>query len=220
MKNHHWKICLIVLLTFFILACNKNESEQYIISGKVYDPNLSLNVDQVSVVLSAQKVESGSYNSNYSEISRMSTAADGLFSFMFKNDYYASFKLSFEKSGYFPEEVVINPEDVTKGEDYSKTYSMYPEAYFRLVVQNNNPFDALDVITYHLSGEFNDCMQCCGNGQVVYEGEQVNYESVCRVYGNTSIDLNYIITKDHQQQSGFKNIFCTAFDTTSYYLLY
>lgn len=220
MKRNFTHILLIILVAASVAGCHKDRKENYLISGVIIDNRQSINVENVKVNLRGQKMESGSWNSNYNIIETQYTDNSGSFSFDVEADYYSGFKLEFEKSGYFTSEELLNPENLRKGEDYKMNYYIDPEAFISIHIKNNLPYNNSDQISVRISGTLPEGYGCCQDTTGILYGMNVDETTVCKVYGNSVITLNWNIIKNHVSNGYSEDINCPVFDTTYFELSY
>ncbi len=210
-------ICFVLIL---FSSCSKEQYEPVTISGTVIDEQQAIPVQNVTVKLKVQKLESGAYNANYSTLMALPTNKDGKFTFTFKASYYASYKLILEKDNYFDKEIEINPDLIVKGQDYNEDYYITPAAWLSVHILNLYSYDETDSFSYSLSGDLPLCMECCTGTMQTYEGMSIDNTSVCKVKGNSDISIIWTKTKNHITESGIATVFCAVFDTSSYDLSY
>lgn len=209
----------LVLLSFLLSFCKKDKNI-ITISGTVYDPNTKAYVQGAHVTVSASKITSGFYNSNYTDIASITTDASGVFSFEFEQDKTAGYRFYVYKDKYFDCTTDVNDADIVPGTTYSPTFNIYPEAYIKLHVKNNTPFSNDDFIGYSYSSGVVQCLGCCTN--TTFKGYGTAYDTIlkCKTYGNQDVKINWHVDKFNQDIAYSDTIYTTAFDTTFYQILY
>lgn len=210
----------ILFLAFLLWNCNKNKDNEITISGTLTDPNQQINLQNVNVRLEGQKIESGSYNANFSLLNETSTSTNGTFSFTESMEYIAKYKLIFEKDNYFISEIEINPDNINAGDDYNKTYNMYAVSYFTIRIKNDGPYNSNDRIEYYISTPIPDFDNCCTNNRIKLMGTSVDTTITCTLPGGQDITLEWDINKNNVLHHHQNQVFITPFDTTKYDLFY
>lgn len=206
------------LLFLFTLSCKK-KNDKLTISGFVSESNTTTPAKDVSVELQAQKVMGGTYSSVYETISTGKTGSDGKFSFAFDNIRVSNYKLIFDKTNYFGFTKEFSGSLVIKGEEYNRTYQIYPAAWLRLHIKNVYPVNGQDYFSYYLTGGTSTGYNCCSDTTSKFWGN-VDVIRKCKTYSNQNITINWIYTKNNTPHINTTNVSCAPFDTTSVDLFY
>ncbi len=209
-----------ILFVAILVCCKKNKDNTIFLEGKIYDPNQNVYVSNALVTISSSSIQSGIYNSNYQDIKTATTDASGFYSLEIPEEKVIDYRLFIRKDKYFENTVNISPDVLIPGETYTSDYNLYPEAYIKLEVKNNDPFDSLDFIAYSIKNAVYGCPCCCSDS--IYQGQGEDYEKTikCKVYGS-----QYVVISGHVNKNGSDNllcdsVYCTPFDTTTYLLYY
>jgi hypothetical protein len=207
------------LLIFLMDSCRKNK-DQIAVQGRVTDPNTNINVEGASVVLSANIVQNGVYSTGYDEIARTNTDAGGNFSFAFKEERYAGYRIYISKAGYYSYTADISANDLVAGETYTPVYEIYPIGYIKLKVVNAAPYDTADVISYSFTSGYLNCFECCDHSMHIAKGIDVNDSLKCKTNGNHDVVIAWNVKKNNVTVLHTGSIYCKAFDTVSYQINY
>ena len=222
MKRPHIIILIaigILVVTGFGISCKK-EKDKINISGTVYDPNLNTFLANAHVTISASMISSGFYNSNYTDIATTTTDANGVFTFEFEKQKSAGYRIFISKDNYFDNTIDINDADIVPGTPYTPAYNLYPVGYIKLHVKNSTPYDTSDAIRYSYTSGYLACYECCSNMLIKGYGKYYDVTSKCKTYGNQNAIISWSIYKAGYDVAHSDSIFCTAFDTTYYEILY
>lgn len=210
-------LCLI-LVTFF--SCKKKDADKMTISGQIRDPFQNIAVQGVTVDLFVKKIESGVYSSGYSLIQSSNTGNSGDFSFSFDAVIASSYKLSLRKAGYFNSEQEINPNKVTKGNNYNQQYSFYSEAFLKLHIINNTPSSSSDQITFRITKGYLNAYECCWDSFYTYVGKNVDVYQKCKIYGSQKLVFEWSVKNINSTIFHCDSLFCNSFDTAFYDITY
>lgn len=207
------------VLSFAVVSCKK-KPHTLSVRGSVFDPNQNIAVANAQVTLSSSKIVSGVYNSNYQDISTVTTDGSGNFSIDFPEEKTAGYRFYITKTNYFSALIDVNTDEITPDDIYAPTYTIYPEAYLKIHVKNTSPFDNMDFVSYKFTAGVFDCNQCCTN--TTFKGYGMTYDSIvkCKTRGSMNATVNWVITKNNIQSAFFQNIYCTPFDTSFFDINY
>lgn len=223
MKKCNANIIFLVVIAVFIAigitSCKKNKNV-ITINGYVYDPYAGLYISGASITISSSKVSSGFYNSNYTDIASATTDASGAFSFEFNQEKSAGYRFYMYKDKYFDRTIDVPDADIQPENIYAPIFDLYSIGYLKLHVKNSSPYDANDFIAYYYNIDNISCIDCCTN--TVFKGYGKTYDSTykCKTYGSRDVQINWHVTKWTSDVAYSDTVFCTAFDTTFYEILY
>lgn len=217
--NTFFPLIMILLMCIAGAGCEKKQNT-ISIRGNVFDPMQNIAVANALVTISSSKITSGVYNSSYQDISITTTDASGNFSLDFTEEKSAGYRFYIRKEKYFDYTVDISANDITHEQTYTPNFNLYTVAYLKLEVKNTNPYDSADFISYRFTTGFLECYQCCTN--TMFKGYGKTYDTImkCKTYGNNTVSLNWIVTKNGIPINHNQNVFCTPNDTTFYQISY
>ena len=222
MKRQYLKyfLCLTFILFFGIIYSCRKDKTKITINGTVYDPNSNAYVIGANVTISASGVSSGYYNSSYTDIATTTTDANGKFTFHFDKEKSAGYRIYISKSNYFDNTIDVSGADLEPGIPYSPTYNLNTKAFIKLRVKNALPNNSNDQIIYSYSSGYLSCYECCSNTNCI--GYGVNYDSTltCKTYGNQNVIIFWHSIKGSGDVLHYDTIYCSAFDTTNFQILY
>ena len=215
------KILFSVFLIFSILACciscKKDNKNIIRIAGKVRDPNTNVYVSNAEVVLAASKLSSGGiFSSGYEDIASMTTDNNGTFSCEFAEEKFSGYRITISKDHYFGFTTELTTSDLVAGNTFSPTYSIYPECFVWLEVNNTMPADTNDKIMYGFSSGWVNGPGCCDNSLFYGYGMNFTDTLVCKTFGNQNVTITYNVTKSGQTLGHTLTKYCNAFDTTRF----
>lgn len=212
-------IIICVIIANSNTSCNKDKN-LIKISGYVFDPNNNTYVQGANITVSSIKVSSGFYNSNYTDISSATTEANGSFSFEFDQEKSAGYRFYIFKENYFDHTIDVPDADIQPENIYAPAFELYTVSYLKLHVKNSSPYDENDFIAYSYNIDNINCVDCCTN--TVFKGYGTSYDSTykCKTHGSRNVQINWHVTKWTSDVAYSDTVFCTAFDTTFYEILY
>jgi hypothetical protein len=187
-------LLLILVATALLVTCKKGNFDQRI-EGVVTNGTLGGNMSGIQIKLKKQSITSGVFNTNYETVAETTSASDGSYSIDFKRENVAGYKLEARKENYFDRDFLINPDNISPGDVYTRNITMLARADFRVEVENTTPLNNNDVLTYHnLNANFS--CDCCDNEDRIYGGTDINESATCGVWGNYWIKYFYQVEKD------------------------
>lgn len=202
---------LIVLVVVGLGAC-KDKGIRYGLAGKVVDNN-GQPQGGVAIVLSEQKIASGSLNTNYSFIDNSNTQSDGKYLFDFPRENTLKYKVELEKEGFFFRDVEMNVDRFAPDEVVCQDFTIYPKGTLKVNITNAFPIDEFDKITYKNRNADFDCF-CCDGDPVAFNGMTVDTSLVCDLYAEAWIHYEYQIEKYGGLNFSHDSVYVTAGDTT------
>ncbi|MEI8202931.1 MAG: carboxypeptidase-like regulatory domain-containing protein [Bacteroidota bacterium] len=215
-------LCWIPLCLLLFTTCKKDNTFKVSLQGTIFDPNSNQPVSNANIVLSASMISSGTYNSNYNEVTSTSSDANGNYSISTSiTGKPVGFRIAVVKQGYFFNSVDIGPTVFDNNTTYQQSFNIYPEAYLALQVKNVSPNDSTDKITYYyttLPSLF--CSQCCSDNQITGNGQYYQSASTCKTYGNQWTKIIWTVIKFGNLNYHVDSIFCNSFDTAHYSINY
>ncbi len=207
------------ILTFILLAAVavgstscKKKSIRYALAGKVLD-NSGNTVGNAEIVLSEQKVSSGSLNTNYSFIDGLTTTSNGEFLFDFERANALRYKVELDKEGFFSRDIEMNVDRFTPGETVCQNFTIYPKGTIKVVIKNAFPIDEFDHFSYRNRNAHFDCY-CCDNDESSFPGMDVDTALVCDLYAESWIHYEYEIEKYGAFIFNHDSAYVTPGDTT------
>jgi hypothetical protein len=210
------KLRILTSFLFAIIAIGstscKQKSIRYALSGKVLD-NSGSPLGNAEIVLSEQKISSGSLNTNYSFIDGLTTTSNGQFLFDFERANALRYKVEIDKDGFFSRDVELNVGRFSPGETACQNFTIYPKGTIKVVIKNTFPIDEFDQIAYKNRNANFDCF-CCDNDQVTFPGMEVDTTLICDLYAETWIHYEYEIQKYGEFIFSYDSAFVTPGDTT------
>lgn len=220
MKFRKINIVFLLLAILLLAVSCKKEEKKVTFSGTVIDANSSTPVPGATITLATKKIESGVYNSNYQNIGTVTSDGNGQFSIESKYEASIGYRIFVSRDKYFESYTEISSDNVTDGSNYNANYSIAAEAYIKLHIKNNVPFDSLDAISYSYINAQPGCLGCCNN--TVFQGVGDTFETTlkCKTFGNKTNKVEWRVTKNGAIIVHSQDVFCTPFDTTIFEILY
>jgi hypothetical protein len=216
--NSIFIISLIGTFLFFY-SCKKDDDNNIIIQGKIIDANQNIAVANAEVTFWSSRIQSGAYNPNYIAITSAITDAGGNYNLQIIKAKDAGFRITIEKPKYFGQTTDISVENLPAGTN-TLNYSIYPEAYFKMIVKNISFVDNNDFISYWFKNTQPSGANCCNNVQTNYTGQSYSNIIKCRTFGGQNMIVKWIVRKDNVTTPYESSVYCAPFDTTVFNLNY
>lgn len=211
----------VILLSglLFVAGCNKN-SDRILIEGTITDAMVATPVTGVTVNLMGKLFEGGVFNPNPSLIATAQTDAAGKFRIDIGQVKASDFELHTTKDQYFDFARPLTINEISSGKAYNPQISLDPVGVLRLKVQNTNPVNASDLITYRIDSDNPSCNGCCNSTWQQGPGMGYNTQTECRTKAGKTAIISWNIHKGttHKSDSALVNI--PRFDTAFYHLAY
>ncbi|HRZ41385.1 MAG TPA: carboxypeptidase-like regulatory domain-containing protein [Bacteroidales bacterium] len=219
MKNYTPLLLLFIPGFLFFAGCNKN-SDRILIEGTVTDVMVAAPVEGVTVNLVGKMFEGGVFNPNPSLIATVQTDASGKFRIDIAQVKASDFELQTVKDRYFDYSKPLTINEISSGKAYNPQISLNPIGALRLQVQNTNPVNASDLITFRIVSDNPSCSGCCNSNW--QQGTGMGYDTLaeCRTKAGKTAVISWNIHKgtNHKTDSALVNI--PRFDTAFYHLVY
>lgn len=194
------------------ISCKK-EAQTFRINGNVYDSQLKCNVQGATVILLGNKVESGVFNNNFTELARSSTDASGNYNFEIKDQKVAAYKFTIIKDKYFDLEAEVKTDVLQASENFTKNFIAYPQATIQIHTQNTSPQGTEDQIKWRFLNADQSCKTCCNSLWTTGIGPTYNQTTECMVVGARYLNIEWVVTKNGSQHIYMDSIFMNAFQT-------
>ncbi|MCX6231176.1 MAG: hypothetical protein NTZ33_06495 [Bacteroidetes bacterium] len=207
----------IPLLSFF--SCKKSSDNEIIIQGIIIDANQHIPLANVEVTFWASRIQGSTYNPNYVSLIYTTTDANGYYYMKATKDKDAGYRITLDKSKYFSLTNDISVETLSPG-THQLNFSLFPEAFFKLIVKNTIPFNNNDFINYWFYNPQPSGLNCCNNSQISFTGQSYENTILCRTYGAQNMTVKWNVKKNNIVTLSEHSIYYTAFDTTTYNLNY
>lgn len=215
--NLFYSVILIVLLIG--IGCNK-DSDRIIIEGTVTDFVQKQPVEGAEVLLIGKEFQGGTYNPNPSVLAMISTDSEGRFSFNLEQVKASDFEIVVRKDRYFEFSEPLTTNEIASGKTYKPAYTIHPEGWIRLLVQNTFPLNSSDLISYRIISDNPVCSNCCNSAYV--QGSGMTYSAVvlCRTKGETKAQIVWNVHKGGGSAPDSASVSIPLFDTAFYHLQY
>jgi len=213
------KIQHLFLLILLLVSCKKKDTEVSI-SGRVYDPDLKEYVASATVVLSGNGLQAGVYVPGFARIATTTTDASGNFSFPLTRDKVDKYRLQINKDMYFENTIEFSATVFDNSTKYEKEVSLRPSGFVQIHLKNAYPSDDDDFVVFYFTNCAEDCIDCCVKTPRNGYGPAFDTTFTCRFYGNRKINFLRSVTKDLHTNVFADSLFCKAFETQYYEVLY
>ncbi|MCX7861644.1 MAG: hypothetical protein N2449_01455 [Bacteroidales bacterium] len=214
-----FKFSILLFLIFILLSCKKKD-ENYIISGKIINPETNVSVSSAKITLWGTKISSGIVQNQQEKLAELYSNTDGTFEIKFDKQVYSGLKMYIQKNGYFSTEKNINPNNLTPGSAYNVVIHFHAMSWLKTTVKNVGSQNASDQLTYKLSLPYNDCNDCCPTQQRVFLGTIVDTTWICPVYGGQFVSILWIYSNNLNSTPHNDTIFIPIGDTVAHPIFY
>ncbi len=209
----------VILAIASTISCKK-QNDKVSFAGSVFEPNTKTNVSDAKVVLSAQLIESGTWNTNFTVLKSVSTDSEGNFKLETESQRVSNYRITISKNNYFENYFNINPENIKNGETYEDNYEIYSSSTININIKNTYPVDSLDKFGYSIDGQLSLCSDCCSGTEKIYTGTTVNETAICKLPGHQTIKINYYYIKGGNTTVKSISKYIPEFETTNVNILY
>ena len=219
MKNTH--LLLFALGILLTLSACKKDGLTYTISGTITDGSFNKALAGAEVQLLASKIESGVYNSTYSEMQTATTDANGNFSMEIKDELVAGYRFYIHKDDYFDQYIDVDTDKLEEQSTFTQNSKLYAQSSITLKIKNTMPLGPDDKIKWRYSNIDAVCRDCCNNLLQEGIGATFQTDATCLVRGEKWIKFSWSITKTNQATiNASDSIFCPAFGSATYEINY
>lgn len=213
------KIFLLLIAGLFIVSCKK-ESSEINLSGSLFDSYAGNYVAGATVSIQANGVVGGIYNAGYTTVASGVTDANGHFEFIIDESAYDSFRFTFIKDGYFVTQEIKTAGNIDPENPFNGSFNIYSKSIIKLHVQNINPYDNQDIISFYFVNPPSYCSDCCVTGPIQMEGTNIDTTIYCNSYGDYDLRLSYSYTKNNTNYIYNDTLHTIASDTTFHEILF
>ncbi|MFH2142543.1 MAG: hypothetical protein ABIJ97_08985 [Bacteroidota bacterium] len=208
-------LCLIIV----VFSCKKKE-DKILLSGTISDPNKNSVISDVKINLSAQLIENGTWNSNYTNLTEVFSDSEGKFDIETANVRASKFKLTLFKENYILNEVFIDQENIIANELYEDNFNIYSESHLTIFVINQYPFNSNDYLKYRILNGTISCTECCDDEYLSFTGQSINDTISCTIPGNQQITIEWQVIKNSNPANYTQNIDIQEFTTSEFSIIY
>jgi hypothetical protein len=208
------------VLAIAVSGCKKDKGSLSV-TGQVTNAVTGQPVSGVQVVLKSRDLSGGTYITTPVTAATATTDASGYYTLEWQRRSSSEYILSANKSGYISYSESINPDLFNGTPNQTRNFGMPALAWLRIHIQNVNPFDAADEVTFQLTSGYQSCGASCCNGlPVVIPGMVVDSVYVCQVYGGGTVSWQALATHNGNTQTQQNAAVAVAFDTVQINLNY
>lgn len=202
-----------------LFACSKDK-DRIMIEGTLTDAVQLIPIGGSDVFLYGKKFQGGNYNPNPTVIASVSTDSEGKFSINIEQLKASDFEIRVNKEQYFSFSEALTISEISAGKTYKPSYTLHPEGWLRLHVQNTFPFNNSDLISYRIISDNPVCSDCCKSDYIQGSGNTYNVVSSCRTKANTAALIIWNVHKGGGSTLDSAIVNIPLFDTAFYHLKY
>jgi hypothetical protein len=211
---------VILLLSLLVMAGCKKDDDKIMIEGTVTDPAQGIAVEGVEVYLYGKVFDGGMFNPDPSVIGYAVTGADGKFLIKIGQVKASDFEMRLDKPHYFSFTEKLTNNEISSGKTYKPAYSLHPEGWLQLRVQNTNPYSSADLIAYKIESDNPSCSSCCNSNYIQGQGTLYDGITTCRSKGGKDVLIIYNVHKAGNSKIDSATVLLPVFDTAYYHLIY
>ncbi len=202
----------ITLVLLLINSACKKDPIQYTFKGTLTDQLGGAPVPNVQVKISQLEFTSTSTNANFTTVASLNTNSSGYYESTFDRVKVSDFKIELNKSGYFIQENLINPADVSTEEDNTFDFVLEPQSWIHFQFTNFLPVSS-DQLTLILLNFKENCSGCAPDDYLYFPGEVDT-----NLYFTTTAGeyVKFIYIDEESGNSNSDSVYATPFDTVSY----
>lgn len=221
LKNINILFAVIVSFSFVFVSCKKKEVLTYVIEGRVFDPNYSNYVSDVTVKIFAKEISGGTLNGNYALISSVKSGLDGNYILEFDRTNVVDYKMVFERNNYFSNEEIFNQGKLSIKENNNMDIKLYPKAFLKIHIVNSNPINEYDQFDLYFDKSTSySCSNCCGNQRHIISGENIDTTIICSDWANKELLMQYNVVKSGNVSTKNRSVFTNIGDTSVVNIFY
>lgn len=200
-------------------GCNK-DSDRIIIEGNIVDPVQNIPVEDAEVVLYGKVLHGSTFNPVPSAITSVKSDQSGYFKINIEQIKASDFEIVIRKKQYFEYKDKPSEQQLSAGKPYERTFSILPEGWIDLHVENIMPVNNDDFISFRIMSDNPACNDCCNNNYVQGTGMNYDHKVLCRTVAKTEITIIWNVHKGGGSTADSSKHFIPLFDTLSYHLAY
>ncbi|MCF8295433.1 MAG: hypothetical protein K9I34_05140 [Bacteroidales bacterium] len=209
---------IFILVGFSMLSCI-HDDQLVELKGTVTDSYQLTELENVEVKLYVNEMVNGSWSTNFVYKESAFTDSKGKFSLSIPFVYTTAYRLDIQKDEFFPESYEILEGDF-ENNAFSGEFILHPQATLHMHFKNGFPYNNQDLISYRLAGWEALYDDCCPAGFRGFVGEDVDETVTCKVIGGANYTIEYIISRNNNQNVGTKEVNCPPFETTNCEIIY
>lgn len=220
MNMNKW-VLLLFVLPVFLPACRKNrEKPKMKISGKVSDRADNSGIQGATVRIYYKPYQNGVYTNNFSSLTSTTTDAAGNYNFEIEKPNTSDFKFEVEANNYFATQKTVNPDNLSTANPNTLNFETDPSCDIHFHFKNVSPVDINDHLQFKPSGLLAECVTCCTNAVLNYDGTAVDESFTCTRYAKKYFRYQYFVTKSGVTMPYIDSVYCTWGTTVNVEILY
>lgn len=205
-----------MIVAIIVPTSCKKDPIQYTFKGTLTDLLTGDGVSGAEVNLSQIVFSNTVINSNYATIANLISDGAGNYEATFNREKVTDFKIELIKNGYFSQENIINPADVSTENDNVFDYILEPKSWIKFDLVNLSP-QSSDLLTLVLQNFKSDCPGCASNDYLYFPGA---VDTVFKIVTTAGDYAKFIYINDMTGNSTFDSILTIPFDTVNYTIQY
>lgn len=203
----------LLLVLFSFSSCKKKEID-FKFSGNIKASNSGENIANADVKIYTYSV------SNKVEALKASgkTDASGNYELTVERSKFETLVIKIRKTNYFESDETFPIDNLTTAETNEISHNLSPKSWTKFILKNASPSNSNDELKIQKVSGKTDCDGCWTNGNYIFNGE---IDTVIYVLndGDTYMKF-YWWTYGTNELNGTENFYNTAFDTTSFSIIY
>ncbi len=211
-------VTILILLFSTFYSCKKPSSARITIEGTISDA--SSTIPDAEIQLAVKEISSGTYSNNFVVFHTANSNASGHYSHDFEAYNAIEYKIDVTGQNRFSESLVLDSDELQRNETNTYDFNLQPKAWYKVIIKNTSPVDSSDLLRYQITSSQPSCPSCCGNLISNLSGDTVDTSLKCLTFGNSTLDIGWIVTKNGFTNSYSNSITCNIGDTAFYYLNY
>jgi predicted 3-demethylubiquinone-9 3-methyltransferase (glyoxalase superfamily) len=201
-----------------LVSCKKENESTITIAGTISDSGGS--IAGAEIQLAVKEITGGTYSNTFTTFHSGLSATDGSYSHTFDAYNAIEYKVDVLTDNRFDQSLVIDPDDLKRGQINTYNFVLQPQAWFKINLQNSSPVDSSDFLLFQLTTTQSECAGCCNNLVQPFAGEFVDTTLKCMTTGNVMLHMSWIVTKFGIANQYEDSLYCATGDTAEYSLSY
>lgn len=203
------KILNIILLLVVFVSCKKT-SENYSVQGRTYDGSTGTSLPYVTVKFEQKALLNGVFNDYFLEAASATSDLNGNYKLEWKKENITAGRLMVSRNYYYPQEIIISPDDLRNEVNLNKNISMWPESSVLVDLHNNS---GASIIQFSWVGTDFNC-DCCTNATKTFNNLSDTIFQ-CNVYGGKWLKYNCAISSSSGTSFLLDSLFCQPFQSNN-----
>ena len=198
--------CIFIVL---FISCKK-PSENFSFEGRTSDSSTGEALPYVTLVFEQKSLVNGVFTNYFLEAARTTSDLNGNYKLEWKKENLTEARLMISRDFYYPQEIVVSPDDLRNQVNLTKDISLWPESSVLVNIHNAS---GASIIQFNWV-ETNFSCDCCTNSIRTFNNLSDTIFQ-CDVYGGKWLKYNCVMTSNTGTNFLLDSLFCMPFQTNN-----